>query len=449
MIKKTILPLLAGMVFALPAVFGKAAKKPNVIVMIADDLGSGDVSCLFRNVVKTPNIDRLAKMGVKFSSGSVPVALCGPSRAGFLTGLYPQRFGFSDNNGGIPVTTPMLPGVLKEAGYYTAHIGKWHSSGPMPNDRGCFEESLCSPKSSPFIDYYHPKLSRNGKVETSDEYSTDFFAREVEEFIDRNKEKPFELTVAFNAPHILKVVKNAHLLGKEYDQSVASGYPIDVPKSPTARPGDLARFIKQFPNDSARADAVACIYALDQAVGRILDKLKKTGIDKNTIIFFFGDNGGHPENRSENLPLRDYKWTVYEGGVRTPFFAVYPGVFPAGFDYKMPVSTLDIFPTCVALTGAKAPANLDGVNLTPYLIGENKKAPHETLFYALSGFGAVRQDNWKLVLAPDGKSELFDLSKDVEEKNDLSSSESALIIEMTGKWKTWFAQMPVIKKPNK
>lgn len=449
MMRNSILPLLAGMVCALPSAFGKEAKKPNVIVIIADDLGSGDVSCLFRNVVKTPNIDRLAKMGVKFSSGSVPVALCGPSRAGFLTGLYPQRFGFSDNSGGIPVTTPMLPGVLKEAGYYTGFIGKWHSSGPMPSERDCFDESLCSPKSSPFIDYYHPKLARNGKVESSDEYSTDLFAREAEEFIDRNREKPFNLTVAFNAPHILKVVKNAHIIGKEYDQSVASGHPIEVPKSPTARPGDMSRFVNQFPNDSARADAVACIYALDQAVGRILDKLKTTGLDKHTIIFFFGDNGGHPENRSENLPLRDYKWTVYEGGVRTPFFAVYPGVFPSGLDYKQPVSTLDIFPTCVALTGATAPANLDGVNLTPFLNGENKKAPHKALFYALGGFGGIRQDNWKLVLTPEGKCELFDLLKDVEEKNDLAPFQSVLINELTGKWKAWFAQMPVNRKPIK
>lgn len=445
MIKKTILPLLAGMVCALPAVFGKAAKKPNVIVMIADDLGSGDVSCLFHNVVKTPNIDRLAKMGVKFSSGSVPVALCGPSRAAILTGQYPQRFGFANNLGGIPVDMPMLPGVLRQAGYYTTHLGKWHSEGPMPHLRGCYDETLCSPVSSAFIDYYHPVLARNGKVESSNEYSTDLFAREAVDFIGRNMDKPFALTVAFNAPHILKVVKKAPMIRREFDEAMMAGKTLGIPKFPTARPEDLKKFTAQFPNDSARADAVACIYALDQAVGRILDKLAETKLDKNTIIFFIGDNGGHPENRSENLPLRDYKWSVYEGGVHTPFFAVYPGVFPAGLDYQYPVSSLDIFPTCVALTGAKAPANLDGVNLTPYLIGGNKKAPHETLFYALGGFGAVRQDNWKLVLAPDGKSELFDLSKDVEEKNDLSATESTRIIEMTGKWKAWFAQMPVIK----
>jgi arylsulfatase A-like enzyme len=439
---KIILPLLTGMVCGLPSAFSKEVKKPNVIVIIVDDLGSGDVSCLLRDVVKTPNIDRLAKSGVTFTSGSVPVALCGPSRAAILTGQYPQRFGFADNGGGIQADVPLLPGVLHQAGYYTAHIGKWHSKGPMPHERGAFDESLCSPVSSPFIDYFHPSLARNGKVETSNEYSTDLFAREAVEFIDRNKERPFALTLAFNAPHILKMVKNAKIIAKEYDASIAAGKPISVPYFPMAKPEDMAKFVGQFPNDSARANVVATIYALDQGIGRILDKLSQTGLDKNTIVFFIGDNGGHPENRSENLPLREYKWSVFEGGVRTPFFAVYPGVFPAGLRYDKPVSSLDIFATCAALTGTKTAVKLDGVDLTPYITGKIKKAPHETLFYALNGLGAVRQDHWKLVMDKDGKSLLFDLSKDVEEKNNLASVQSDLVAKMKEKWEQWFSQMP-------
>jgi len=444
MTNKILVPLLAGMVFGIPSAFGKEAKKPNVIVIIVDDLGSGDVSCLLRDVVKTPNIDRLAKSGVTFTSGSVPVALCGPSRAAILTGQYPQRFGFADNSGGIPENVPLLPGVLRKAGYYTAHIGKWHSSGPMPNERGCFDETLCSPVSSPFIDYFHPRLARNGVIENSNEYSTDLFAREAIEFIDRNKERPFALTLAFNAPHILKVVRNAHIIAKEYDASVAAGKPISVPYFPMAKPEDMAKFAGQFPNDSARANVVATIYALDQGIGRILDKLSQTGLDKNTIVFLIGDNGGHPENRSENLPLREYKWSVFEGGVRTPFFAVYPGVFPAGIKYDKPVSSLDIFATCAALTGANAPDNLDGMDLTPYVTGKIKKAPHETLYYALSGLGAVRQNQWKLVMDRDGKPLLFDVSKDLGEKNDLSSAESDLVAKIKEKWEQWFSQMPEI-----
>lgn len=427
---------------SLPAPAASPARKPNVVVMIADDLGSGDVSCLFRGLVKTPNLDRLAAMGVKFTSGYVAAPLCGPSRAAFFTGRYQHRFGFVNNAGGIPTDLPLLPGVLRDAGYRTALIGKWHSAGPMPAERGCFDETLCSPVSSPFIDFHHPRLSRNGKPETFDQYSTDLFASEAEQFIERNKANPFSLTVTFNAPHILRVVKNAALIKREYDESLAAGQPIDVPKIPTARPGEAAKFAAQFPGDAARADTVATIAALDQAVGRILDKIKAAGLERDTVIFFFADNGGHPENRSENLPLRDYKWTVYEGGIRVPFFAAYPGVFPAGLEYAQPVCAFDIFPTCAALAGIKAPEGLDGVDLTPFLKGEKTAAPHETLFFSQDGVGAARQGSWKMVLPPNGQPQLFDLSKDVAEKNDLAAAEPARARELLEKWRAWKAQMP-------
>jgi arylsulfatase A-like enzyme len=411
--------------------------KPNIIIILVDDLGSGDVSSLFRKVLKTPNIDRFAKEGVKFESGYVPVPLCGPSRAAILTGRYPQSFGFRDNSGGIPVEVPLLSGVLKDVGYYTAHIGKWHSTGPMPHLRNAFNETLCSPVSSAFIDYHNPKLARNGKLETSSEYSTDLLARESEEFIERNKNRPFQLTVAFNAPHILKVVKRASNIKTEYDSSVALGKPIQVPMASTSRPSDREKFKSQFPTDSARADIAATIFALDQAVGRILDKLKETKLDKNTIVFFIGDNGAHPENRSENLPLRDYKWTTYEGGIRVPFFAMYPGVIPAGLNYKQPVSSIDIFKTCMALTMTQEPANLDGVNLIPFLTRKLKNAPHDALYFKLGNMGAVRADKWKLVIQNNKPTELYDLSTDIEEKNNVAATNSNIVEKLHEKWKTW------------
>ncbi len=155
-----------------------------------------------------------------------------------------------------------------------------------------------------------------------------------------------------------------------------------------------------------------------------------------------GDNGGHPENRSENLPLRDYKWSFYEGGIRVPFLASYPGVFPAGIDYSKPVSLLDIFPTIAALTGIKPPAGLDGVNLTSFVNGDNAASPHEALYFSMNGAGAVRQDQWKLVLARNGVSQLFDLSKDVSEKHNLAPTEPDRVKELTKKWQAWQAQMP-------
>ena len=421
---------------------GLAAGRPNVVVMIADDLGRGDVSCLTQGLVKTPNIDRLARSGVRFTSGYATAPLCGPSRAGFFGGRYPQRYGFVNNDGGMPAALPLLPGVLREAGYHTGLLGKWHSAGPLPHERGCFDESLCSPVSSPFIDYRHPKLARNGRIEVSDEYSTDLFAREAEQFIERNRGGPFSLTVTFNAPHILRVVKNAQEIRREYDAALAAGKPMDVPKVPMARPGEEAKFAALFPGDTARADTAATIDALDQAVGRILDKLKQAGLDRKTVVFFFADNGGHPENRSENLPLRDYKWSVYEGGIRVPFLASYPGVFPADLEFAHPVSTMDIFATCAALCGAKAPADLDGVDLAPYLKGGKTTPPHDALFFSMAGFGAVRQGPWKLVLAPDGTPALFDLAQDQEEKHDLSAAEGARVRDLTAKWQAWHAQMP-------
>lgn len=421
------------------------SSRPNVVIMMVDDLGSGDVSCLFRNVVKTPNIDRLAQTGVKFTSGYVTAPLCAPSRAGMFSGVYQQRFGFIDNGGGIPTEQILLPGVLRDAGYRTALIGKWHSKGPLPHERGCFDETLCV--NSAFVDYHHPRLLRDGKAAEFNEYSTDLFAREAVEFIERNKENPFNLTVTFNAPHILKVVQKANLTETSYDAALAAGQRLDVPKEPMARPGEAVKYAEQFPGDTARADTVACIVALDEAVGRILDKLQQTGLDKKTIVFFTADNGGHPENRSENLPLRDYKWTLYEGGIRVPFFAAYPGVFPAGLVFDHPVSTLDIFATCAALTGAKAPGNLDGVNLAPYLAGEKSTPPHDALCFGVKSWGgvylgAVRQGPWKLILSNGGNPQLFDLSTDVGEKNDLAAREPALVQELTAKWKKWQAQMP-------
>jgi arylsulfatase A-like enzyme len=416
--------------------------RPNVLIMVADDLGYGDVSCLSHGAVKTPNLDRLAKSGIKFTAGYVTAPLCAPSRAGFFTGLYQQRFGFLDNEGAIPTNLPLLPGVLRNAGYHSGLMGKWHSEGPAPHERGCFDETLCSARPSPFLDYFDPKLSRNGKMETHQGYISDVLAGEAEDFIERNKTKPFSLTVTFNAPHIAKVVKPFHLIRKEYDAALAEGKIYDVPKSPTARHGEVQKYSAQFPGDSARADTVATITALDEAVGRILDKLHQTGLAKNTIVFFFGDNGAHPENRSDNGALRDYKWSHFEGGIRVPFLAAYPGVFPAGLEYAKPVSTLDIFPTVASLTGTTPPSNLDGVNLTPFLNGEKSESPHETLFFNTTKHGAIRQGQWKLVMVPSGPSALFDLEKDAEEKHDLASAEPTRVKLLEESWQTWRAQMP-------
>lgn len=434
-VMRPLLPLMLALCAALPCFAERA--KPNVVIMLVDDLGSGDLSCLFRDTVKTPNLDRLAKQGVKFSSGYSTAPLCGPSRAGFLSGRYQQRFGFNGNRDGIPTDIPLLPGLLKSAGYRTALLGKWHSAGPMPHERGCFDETLVSATSSPFIDYFHPKLARNGKVEVFHEYSTDLFAREASDFIRRNADRPFALTVTFNAPHILRTTKDAMVHLKDLEAGQAAGKVVDIPKVPTARPGEAARYAAQFPGDSARADTVATIVALDEAVGRILDQLKASGLEQDTLVFFFGDNGGHPEVRSENTPLRDYKWNLFEGGIRVPFLARYPAKWPAGRDFAQPVSALDILPTCLAAAGVPAPAGLDGVDLTPFLRGEKPEAPHDHLYFSIAKQAAVRAGRWKYVRDQQGRQHLFDLEADVGESKDLATTEPARLKELADRWEAW------------
>ena len=458
LISLTLAALLLALAPCLPGAEPGRGPRPNIIVMVADDLGYGDVSCLLRTVVATPNIDRLAKAGVKFTAGYATSPLCAPSRAGFLSGRYNQRFGVENNAPrGMPGDVPIFPEIFRQAGYATGLLGKWHPGtnkpGLRPFDRG-FQEFYGY--YTPFLNYRQPQLYRNDKSVTENEYSTDVFAREAEDFIDRHQREPFFLDVAFNAPHIARVVKSADIqakLFKEDPEAFKRKSPGDY-KAFMSRVGEDQKFLKQFDNDWARADTVACITALDQAVGRILDKLQKTGLDKNTIIFFFSDNGGHPENRSENLPLHEYKWSVYEGGIRVPFFAVYPPVLSAGLLYHQPVMSFDILPTCAALAGVKVPDNLDGVNLTPYLTGEKTSAPHDALCWRITdggSRGAIRKGPWKLVMNNDTPSQLFEIDKDYEEKHDVAVQHQDVVTELKHAWQTWSTSVgaPMSTTPSK
>jgi arylsulfatase A-like enzyme len=224
---------------------------------------------------------------------------------------------------------------------------------------------------------------------------------------------------------------------KDLEAGQSAGKVVDIPKVPTARLGEAARYAAQFPGDTARADTVATIVALDEAVGRILDQLKASGLEQDTLVFFFGDNGGHPELRSENTPLRDYKWNLFEGGIRVPFLARYPAKWPAGRDFTQPVSALDILPTCLVAAGMPAPAGLDGVDLTPFLRGEKPEAPHDHLYFSIAKQAAVRAGKWKYVRDQQGGQHLFDLEADVGETKDLASSEPDKLKELASRWEAW------------
>ena len=232
------------------------------------------------------------------------------------------------------------------------------------------------------------------------------------------------------------------IIREKFEAAQAKGEVYDVPKFSMARPGESAKYSSLFPGDTARADTAACINALDEAVGNILDSVEQSGLTKKTMIFFFADNGAHPENRSENGILRDYKWTHFEGGIRVPFLATYPGVFPAGLIYGKPVSSFDILPTALAAASIMPPEKVDGVNLTPYLKGEKTTEPHEILYFRTTAHSAVRQGKWKLVVQANAQPLLFDLEADVSEKNDLSEKHPDIVKELLAKWNAWNEQFP-------
>ncbi|MBA4149557.1 MAG: sulfatase-like hydrolase/transferase [Verrucomicrobia bacterium] len=419
------------------------AKKPNIIVLIADDLGVGDLGFSGAKDVPTPHLDRLAAEGVIFSNGYVS-PMCAPTRAAFLTGRNPAKIGFLDNRPGdsrhygMDMSSKTIADVMKENGYVTSLIGKWHVGRGLnheysPWNRG-FDE---------FLGYYgafglyeNPKLtSPPGTEKIVNGYSTDIFADAACEFMERNKNKPFFLNVAFNAAHLVQV----------------------------AKPEDLARF--EHIKDPKRRRAAAIISNLDANIGRIAAQMKKLDLDRNTLLFFFSDNGGEPPILGTmNGPFRGMKFDLYEGGIRVPFFARWPEGLPKGKTSDALMSAVDLLPTIAAATGARIPEEVDGANLLPYLRGQTKKEPHKALFWRttehsalqrmrkqpkanppvyIPHIAAVRQDKWKLVVFDDAgknpRSELYDVIKDPSESNDLAIKEKKVVQRLVKELDAWRA----------
>lgn len=352
---------------------------PNIIVILADDLGYADVGFNGSKDIPTPNIDRIAKQGVVFSRGYVSFAVCGPSRAGLITGRYQDRFGFSrnplvapnDSTMGLPLSQQTLADVLKKQSYRTSAIGKWHLGAHRslwPDRRGFDEffgfldgghryfpteltlKDLSEARTQ--NDGYKTKLLRNETPVEEKEYLTDAFSREAISFVERNQSHPFFLYLAYNAPHTPLQAGEKYL--KRFDQ------------------------IK----DNKRKTYAAMVSAMDDGVGKLLDKIHDLHLEQNTLVFFLSDNGGPtPDNASSNAPLRGFKSDFFEGGIHVPFALQWVGQIPQGITYDAPVSALDIFATAAALAHAKPINPLDGVNLMPFLSGKNKAFPHEELYW--------------------------------------------------------------------
>ncbi len=407
---------------------GQEFNKPNIIIIVSDDLGYADLSLTGCKDVSTPNIDSLAQNGVRFTNGYASCPICSPSRAGLLTGRYQQRFGHEFNfppvktkkeNYGLPLTETTVADILKKGGYKTGAIGKWHLGEQpefFPQKRG-FDEQFGFLGAN--YNYINPEPDKplmvynNGVLVEEKEYLTDAFSREAVAFIERHKSEPFFLYLAYNAVHTPMQAT------KEYLDRFSN---INIPK---------------------RKTYAAMLTAMDEGIGNILKKLEEVKVLEDTIIFFFNDNGGPIEpNASSNLPFRGAKQTVYEGGIRVPLIVQWLKTFPKGKIYEHPVISLDILPTVAAAAKIKLPENkaIDGINLIPFILDENKSLPHNVLFWRFGNLHAIRKNNMKLVVVDD-KVELFDLAKDISEKNNLVSSNPKLVKELYQELQEWEANL--------
>lgn len=395
------------------------ARQPNVLVIVGDDMGYGDVSVHGCKDVSTPNIDSFAKNGVRCTSGYVSGPYCSPTRAGLLTSRYQTRFGHEfnpgpkDNDGqnGLSLQETTIADRFKAAGYRTGIVGKWHLGyDPKfhPLKRGFDEHYGFLGGAHPYFPNMGPDILRGTEKVDEKEYLTDAFGREAVSFIDRNKEKPFFLYLAFNAVHM----------------------PLQASD----------KYLKRFESLTGnRKIYCALMSAMDDNIGLVLAKLKDAKLEEDTLIFFISDNGGPAVNASNNGPLNGHKATTWEGGIRVPWMVQWKGKLPAGKVYDQPVIQLDIQPTALAAAGINPKdAKFDGVNLLPYLEGKDDKPPHESLFWRFGKQTAVRKGDWKLVEAngSDGK-KLFNLKDDLGEKTDLTAKNPEKVKELQAAWDEW------------
>ncbi len=415
--------------------FGQECSKPNIIVILSDDAGYADFGFTGSKDFKTPHIDKLAKQGIVFSNAYVTASVCGPSRAGLLTGRYQQRFGFIHNNVsscvnkkaglwgetmGLPTDQLTMANYLKPQGYTSMIIGKWHQGhgeGFHPLDRGFdrFYGFLGGART-----YFTPKnttpenqlWSDRKKIPEPGGYLTDHLGDQACKFVEDNKENPFFLYLSFNAVH-----------------------------SPFEAKGEDEKLYPQI--KGGRQKLAAMTTSMDNAIGKVLSKVKALGLDENTLIIFTNDNGGTTYYYSDNSPFSGSKATNLEGGNRVPFIMKWKDHLKPNRTFNYPISTMDILPTSLALSGNLSKQNnFDGVNLLPYLLGNKDERPHETLYWMVDGpFAAIRDKDWKLIMMPDRLPELYNLAVDPSEKNNLVLDEKEIAEKMIAKLYKWQNQM--------
>lgn len=424
--------LIVCLVGLMPIPINAADTKPNFLVILADDVGWGEFGFQGGTDIPTPNIDSIAAHGVRFTQGYVSCPVCSPSRAGLMTGRYQTRFGHESNSGlkklGLDVREQTIADRLKSLGYSTCAVGKWHLGEVAkyhPLKRG-FDEFFGTLANT---SYFHPSLfvdSRQSSnvmsIEGDQFYTTEQYGLRVTDWIEKHQSEPWFVYLPFNAQH----------------------NPMEAPQS----------YLDRFPQirDKKRRTFAAMMSAMDDGVGRILTKIRELGQEEKTMIVFLSDNGGPSKSTtSSNLPLRGVKAMTWEGGIRVPFCMQWKGHLPEGKVYEQPVIQLDLHPTIVTAAGGKIESNwkLDGVNLLPYLTGENSGQPHESLFWRYGNQWAVRHGDHKLVVAEGGGAQpgLYDLAKDIEEQHDLAADEPEKVKQLQAMYDAWNAEQATPNSP--
>jgi arylsulfatase A-like enzyme len=408
------------------------AAKPNILVILVDDLGYGDLSSYGAKDLESPHIDKLMESGMRFDSFYANCPVCSPTRAALLCGRYQELVGVpgvvrthAENNWGyLKQDAVLLPQVLKPAGYHTAIIGKWHL--------GLEEENQPTRRGFDFFhgflgdmmdDYYKHRRHGNHYMRKNEEpvtpkgHATDIFTQWAVDYIGEQAktERPFFLYLAYNAPH-----------------------------TPIQPPADwLAKVVKREQGiDGRRAKLVALIEHLDDGIGRVMGALKASGQADNTLVVFVSDNGGQVNAGGTNGPLRGGKQEMYEGGIRVPMCAVWPGKIKAGGRSDLVAATMDIYPTVAACAGVEIGHKIDGQSFLPLLLGAGQKAFERDLFFTRREGGerymaeciwAMRRGDWKLVKnTPMTPWELFDLANDPMESTDLARKNPKKFRELAG-----------------
>lgn len=416
-------------------------RPPNVVIIVADDMGYADIGVHGSADIPTPNIDALAAGGTRFTNAYVSGPYCSPTRAGLMTGRYPQRFGHEFNLGvgplmsenGLPLTERTMADRLKAVGYRTALFGKWHLGSAErfhPMSRG-FDEFFgflggAHSYLEPMSNGPDPLLDGQKPVQETP-YLTDALADRAVDFIRRNESRPFFLYLAFNAVH--------------------------TPMHATEK------YLARFSNigDERRRTYAAMLSAMDDGIGRTMGALRAANLEGNTLIIFFSDNGGPTMagttiNGSRNTPLRGSKRQTWEGGIRVPFIIRWKGRLPEGRTEARPIIQLDVLPTVMMAAGVTPEPDwkLDGVNLLPVLTGGTSGAPHDVLYWRLGDNMAIRMGDWKLVKTHDGPlggdpgvlsdltgAELFNLAEDIGEARNVAARYPEKVRELAEAWQRW------------